>query len=92
MDDKDHGRQAAFQLMQLGQEAEPLLYPFPRQGEWEGRIYLSPYQESVIIVAVVAPPTSQELFRLYAQSLSERKKELPLRPLTRIPAEIKNFA
>jgi hypothetical protein len=63
-----------------------------RQGEWEGRIYLSPYQERVIIVAVVAPPTSQDLFRLYAQSLSDRKQELPLRPLTRIPDEIKNFA
>jgi hypothetical protein len=65
---------------------------FPQQGEWEGRIYLPKYQESVIIVAVVAPPTSQELFSFYAQSLSERKDNLPIRPLTRIPAEITNFA
>ena len=65
---------------------------FPRQGEWEGRIYLPTSQKSTIIVAVVAPPTSQDFFRYYEQSIPERRKELPLRSLTRIPAEIKNFA
>jgi nucleoside 2-deoxyribosyltransferase len=67
-------------------------YPFPRQGEWEGSTYFSEGQKSAIIVAVVAPETSQDLFTFYQHALGERRKELPLRSLTRIPVEIKNFA
>ena len=61
-----------------------------------GRSYLSTNlpasQKGTIIVAVVAPPTSQDYFTYFQELMSERIKELPLRPLTRIPAEIKNFA
>src|SRR5262249_53854124 len=40
-------------------------YPHPRQGEWEGRIYLPYANSDTFINAVVAPPTSQQLFEYY---------------------------
>jgi nucleoside 2-deoxyribosyltransferase len=61
-------------------------YDFPQPGEWEGRTYLSSNQKSVIIYAVVAPPTSNDLFRFYEHSL-----QYQMQPLSRIPGEI-NFA
>jgi len=57
-----------------------------KTGEWYGRINgggTSPLQ----IFAVVAPPTSDELFRYYQRAGNENKKFVPLKSL---PAECRN--
>jgi hypothetical protein len=55
-------------------------------GEWEGRIYLQRWTKEVFINAVVAPPTSRQLFEYYRQYGGGGK------PLTRIPVECENKA
>jgi hypothetical protein len=55
-------------------------------GEWHGRVNgsgRSPLQ----IVAVVAPPTSQDLFRYFQKRGDETKNFVPL---TRVPPECRN--
>jgi len=69
----------------------------PIDRAWTGRI--NPAMGSsthVTIIAAVAPPTSQDLFRYFqkvgqnVQSLNPRDK-VPFEPLDRVPVECKNF-
>lgn len=60
----------------------------PNQGKWEGRINGSGGPE-IRIVAVVAPPTSQDFFR-YFQKLGELRGYV-FEPLVQRPPECANF-
>lgn len=60
----------------------------PHSGEWSGRV-IGPAGQTIKIVAVVAPPTSQDLLRYY-QAVGGK---LPsFEPLKRVPPECKNRA
>jgi Predicted nucleotide-binding protein containing TIR-like domain len=59
----------------------------PQTGEWEGRVYVAPSQVNISIIAVVAPPTSQEFFEYYQKVVGQTKAE----PVSRIPAECRNW-
>jgi hypothetical protein len=61
----------------------------PSEGTWLGKISGSGKQ-NVKIVAVVAPPTSQDYFR-YFQEMGN-KNNYQYRPLKRIPPECRNQA
>jgi hypothetical protein len=63
-------------------------YPYPREGEWEGRVFATSSQVNVSIFAVVAPPTSRDFFAYYQKWVSETKAD----PLGRIPVECTNRA
>jgi hypothetical protein len=60
----------------------------PVQGTWTGRVNGSGKAE-VRIIAVVAPPTSQDFFR-YFQELG-RLREYQFKPLPRVPPECVNM-
>jgi hypothetical protein len=68
---------------QWPQGFSPVRYQHPRQGEWEGRIYLPYKNPETVIDAVVAPPTSKQLFEYYQQHGGGHA-------LTHIPMECKN--
>jgi hypothetical protein len=78
-------------------ESTGLLWPqgfFPvhfdsRERTWMGKINGSG-KKQVKIVAVVAPPTSQDLFRYF--QLLGRMREYKFEPLKRIPPECSNVA
>jgi len=56
----------------------------PQRSEWEGSTFVWNTQNSIKIVAVVAPPTSNELFRFYRHVLEQTKKAFPI---PRLPDE-----
>jgi hypothetical protein len=69
------------------QTSDPVQFN-PTTGEWHGRIsYKRPNRSSVKIFAVVAPPTSQQLFRYYGK-VGEKTKNWE--PLDEIPPECTN--
>lgn len=57
----------------------------PISGRWEGRIYLQKWNSGTLINAVVAPPTSQQLFEYYHRHGNGQ-------PLSGIPDECENRA
>ena len=57
----------------------------PEAGEWWGWTYLPYEQLEVFVNAVVAPPTSRQLFEYYEQNGGGK-------PLTGIPVECENKA
>jgi len=59
----------------------------PQTGEWQGRVYVAPSHVNISIVAVVAPPTSNQFFEYYERVLGQTKAE----PLSSIPAECTNW-
>jgi hypothetical protein len=60
----------------------------PTTGEWHGRVNDKRAKGSIKIIAVVAPPTSQQFFRYY-EKVSEKTK---WEPLDEIPPECINQA
>jgi hypothetical protein len=57
----------------------------PETGRWTGRVYA---RGDVRVIAVVAPPTSQQLFRYY-QSVGEKLRD-QFEPLDKVPPECTN--
>jgi hypothetical protein len=60
----------------------------PTTGKWDGRINDREPDKFVKIIAVVAPPTSQQLFRYYCKVGEKTRWE----PLDEIPSECVNRA
>lgn len=59
----------------------------PGQGEWSGRVAVQNDQRAIKIVAVVAPPTSQDFFRYFQRLGDQHQNHVPL---DRIPDECTN--
>ena len=70
------------------QGSEGVVYDSETQ-QWSGLVYLDGPERKVRIIAVCAPPTSQDLFRYFLRVGDLRDQQYE--PLQRVPLECVNF-
>ncbi len=68
-------------------QISPVRWPL-QQSEWEGRTFVRSGQNNVTIIAVVAPPTSDDFFAYYRDILEQTYKQTQKTfPLKHLPVE-----